>query len=221
MRTRLAIDSPHAIDAAPWTAEERSVLDTLTSPAAIQTFLDGIPYSTDPIYRSPRSVLRDRKAHCFDGAVFAAAALRRLGHRPLIIDLRAWRDDDHVLALHRFDGHVGCVSKSNVSLLRFREPVFRSIRELVMSYFEFYFNVESQKALREYSVPIDLAQFDARGWTHDDAVMDVIATRLDTIHHHTILTPAMIANLTLTDQRTYASCLLGSDDAGLYKPPPE
>ena len=221
MKSRVAIDLPRVADPAPWTAEERAFLGTLSSPAAIQAFLDSIPYSTDPIYRSPRSVMRDRKAHCFDGAVLAAAALRRLGHRPLIIDLRAWRDDDHVLALHSFQGHVGCVSKSNVSLLRFREPVFRSIRELVMSYFEFYFNVESQKALREYSVPVDLSQFDARGWTHDDATMEVIAQRLDTIHHHTLLTPAMIANLTLTDARTYDACLLGSDDAGLYKPAPE
>ena len=221
MQGRLARALPRVVDPAPWTADEQAILDTLTSPAAIQTFLDSIPYSTDKTYRSPSSVLRDRKAHCFDGAVLAAAALRRLGQRPLIIDLRAWRDDDHVLALHRFQGHIGCVSKSNVSLLRFREPVFRTLRELVMSYFEFYFNVESQKALREYSVPIDLSQFDARSWTHDDAVMDTIADRLDTIHHHGLLTEAMIANLTLTDRRTYDACMLGSDDAGLFKPAPE
>lgn len=207
-------------DPAPWTNGELALFADLRSPAAIQTYLDSIPYSTDPIYRSPRSVMRDRKAHCFDGAVLAAAALRRLGHAPVIIDLRAWRDDDHVLAIYRREGHLGAVSKSNVSLLRYREPVFRSLRELVMSYFEFYFNLDKDKALREYSRPVDLRAFDRQGWQHDDAVMDAIAERLDGIHHHAILTPAMIANLAPTDQRTYDACLLGSDDAGLYRPPP-
>ena len=88
-----------------WTPDELAVLDRLTSPAAVQEFLDGIPYSADPIYRSPRSALRDRKAHCFDGALFAAAAFRRLGLPPLLVDLRSVRDDDHILTVFRRHGH--------------------------------------------------------------------------------------------------------------------
>jgi hypothetical protein len=110
--------------------DESSLLETLRSPADIQNFLDVVPYSTEPVYRCPRDVVRDRLAHCFDGAVFAAAALERLGHAPLILDLRAVRDDDHVLANYRQGRHYGALSKSNVVMLRSREPLFRGLREL-------------------------------------------------------------------------------------------
>src|SRR4051794_8386244 len=96
---------------AGWTAEELSMLANLNSPERIQEFLDNTPYSTEPIYRSPRSVLRDRRAHCFDGALIAAAAFRRLGDEPLIVDLRAVRDDDHVIALFTRRNHFGAVAK--------------------------------------------------------------------------------------------------------------
>ena len=109
----------------------------LKTPALIQAFLDETPYSPEERYRCPLSVLRDRKAHCFDGAVFAAAMLRRLGHRPLIVDmLPNGRDDDHMLALFRVDGHLGALAKSNFSGLRYREPIYRTLRELVLSYFD-------------------------------------------------------------------------------------
>jgi len=122
---------------------ERGMISGLTSPARIQAFLDDIAYSTDDFYRCPLRVLRERTAHCFDGAVFAAAALRRLGHPPLILDLLSnGRDDEHLLALFKVDGHWGAVAKSNFVGLRFREPVYRSLRELAMSYFEQYYNIE-------------------------------------------------------------------------------
>src|SRR5438128_1298491 len=107
-----------------WSAQERAVLDRLDSPAAVQAFLDAVPYSTDPIYRSPRSVLRDRRAHCFDGAVFAAAALERLGHAPRLVNMRAFQDDDHVIAIFQRDRRYGAVATSNFVPLRYREPVF-------------------------------------------------------------------------------------------------
>ncbi len=110
----------------------------LDSPAAIQAFLDGLPYSADPFYRCPASVLRDGKAHCFDGALFAAAALRRLGFPPAIVDMLPERDDDHILAIYKVDGHWGAIAKSNFVGLRFREAVYASLRELVMSYFEVF-----------------------------------------------------------------------------------
>ena len=194
------------------------MLDSLADEASIQAYLDSIPYSADPIYRGPASVARDQKAHCFDGAVFAAAALRRLGHRPLIIDLRAVRDDDHVLALFWRDGGLGAISKSNVSTLRFREPLFRTPRELVLSYFDFYYNLDGEKTLREYSRPVDLSRFDRLCWETDDAAMETIAQHLDRVPHTKLLRPEQEAKLAPMDRRTFDAGLLGADYAGLYKP---
>src|SRR6185312_3712718 len=120
-----------------FTAAERRVLQQLRTPERIQRFLDAeVAYNHEPggeTLRSPRRVLRDRTAHCMEGALLAAAALRCHGHPPLLLDLEAVRDDDHVLALFRSHGHWGAIGKSNFSGLRFREPVYRTLRELVMS----------------------------------------------------------------------------------------
>ena len=108
------------------TESERRFISKLTTPAKIQAFLDKLPYSSKSIYRSPLRVLRERVAHCFDGALFAAAALRRLSHPPLILELLPNdRDDDHLLALYKCEGHWGAVAKSNFVGLRFREPIYR------------------------------------------------------------------------------------------------
>jgi hypothetical protein len=209
---------PAARSREPWTPRELRVLGRLSEPVGIQAFLDRIPYSADPVYRSPRSVLRDRKAHCFDGAVFAAAALRRLGHAALLVDMRAIRDDDHIIAVFRRDGHIGAVAKSNFVGLRFREPVFRNLRELMLSYFEDFFNVDREKTLRSYSVPLDLSRFDPLGWETRDGAMDVIAARLDTARHFPLITARQEARLARLDERFYRAGMLGINRAGLYKP---
>src|SRR3990172_7915290 len=143
---------------------ELRVFARLDSPAKIQVFLDNMPYSAEERYRCPRSVLQDRVAHCYDGALFAAAALRRLGHAPLIIDMLAHNDDDHLLALFKRGGHWGAVAKSNFAGLRYREPIYRTLRELVLSYFEQYYNVEGEKTLRGYTLPLNLKPFDRFHW---------------------------------------------------------
>jgi len=120
-----------------FTAAERAVFRRLATPEKIQRFLDELPYNKEPhgdTCRSPRRVLRDRTAHCMEGALFGAAALRMIGHPPLLLDLEAVRDDDHVLAIFRSRGHWGALAKSNYSGLRYREPVYRTLRELAMSY---------------------------------------------------------------------------------------
>jgi hypothetical protein len=188
----------------------------LGSPAAIQAFLDGIANSSDPIYRCPESVLRDRRAHCVDGALFAAFALRRLGDPPLLVDLRAVRDDDHVIALFRRGGRLGAIAKSNTVGLRYREPVYRSLRELAMSYFEFYYNTSGEKTLRSYSTPLDLARLDALDWPSSDDAVTTIVARLDSARHAPLLTRSMIARLSKVDDRLFAACLQGADPAGLY-----
>jgi len=200
------------------TKKQLEVLSGLTSPWEIQRFLDGIPYSSEEIYRSPASVLRDNKGHCFDGALFAAAALRRLGYPPLIVYLIAVRDDDHLLAVYQRNGHWGTVAKSNCAGLRYREPIYRSLRELVMSYFDDYFNTESEKTLRGYTVPIDLSQYDHLNWMASDANLDIIADGLDKRRKFKLLTEDMLANLAPVDKRSHDAGFLGSDWAGLYDP---
>jgi hypothetical protein len=194
------------------------MLDRLADPARIQAFLDRLSYSADPIYRCPRSVLRDRKAHCFDGALFAAAALRRLGHPPLLVDMRAVRDDDHIIAIFRRGEYIGAVAQSNYVGLRYREPVFRTLRELVLSYFEDFFNVDREKTLRAYSRPLDLSRFDALCWETSDEGLGVIASRLDTVRHFPLLSPRQAASLARADERSYRAGTLGINRAGLYKP---
>jgi len=199
--------------------KELRLFSGLSSPAKVQAFLDSIPYSAENVYRSPLSVLRDRKAHCFDGAVFAAAALRQLGHPPLIVDMLAERDDDHLLALYRREGFWGAVAKSNFVGLRFREAIYRNLRELVMSYFEDYYNLKREKTLRSYTRPLNLKAFDKLNWVVSDETLDAIADRLDKIRKIPVLTDRMIAQLSPMDPRSYRAGMLGVNMAGVYKPP--
>jgi len=201
-------------------ARDRRVLARLSTPRAIQDFLDGLDYSTDDFARAPRRVLRDRRAHCLDGAVFAAAALERLGHPALLFDLEAERDDDHVLALFRVDGLWGAVGKSNTSTLRFREAIHRDLRELALSYFEFYYNLNGEKTLRRYSVPLPLARFENRRWRVDDAALPRIEAALYALRHHAIAPRPALRRLTRVDRRVYDAGFLGADPDGLYVPPP-
>ena len=207
-----------ATTAVDWTRDELAVFDGFETPQDVQAFLDTLRYSDDPIYRSPRSVLRDRKAHCFDGALFAAAALERQGFAPRLVDLRAVRDDDHVLAVFQLDGHWGAVAKSNFVGLRWREPVHRTLRELALSYLDAYFNLDYERSLRSFSRPVGLARFDALGWRTNDDGLEAVATALDAAVHTPVLTTAMVARLARVDERTYQAQLLGSNAAGLYRP---
>lgn len=202
------------------TAAQRRAVARLTTPYYIQAFLDELPYSADPFYRCPLRVLRDRVAHCFDGAMFAAAVLRRLGYPPLVLDIVPnERDDDHILALYKRDGCWGAVAKSNFVGLRFREPVYRTLRELVMSYFEVYYNVDREKTLRAYTMPLNLMTFDKFGWMTDDEPLDRIAERLDELRRVPVVTASMAARLSPLDERSYQAGLLGVNEGGLFRPP--
>jgi hypothetical protein len=201
------------------TPAELTLIKGLTNPSQIQTFLDAIPYSPDHFYRCPLRVIRDRKAHCFDGALFAAAMLRRVGYSPLILEmLPNARDDDHLLAVYKQQGCWGAVAKSNFSGLRYRETVYRTLRELIMSYFEQYYNVEREKTLRGYGLPMDLSRYDPQGWEVHDEPLDRIADDLDRQRHYSLLSPAQEANLSLLDERSASAGMSGSVDAGLWKP---
>jgi hypothetical protein len=135
-------------------------------------------------------VLRELKVQCMDGALFAAAALRVQGQKPLILDLEAVQDDDHVLALYRVKGRWGSIARSNYSGLRFREPVFRTVRDLALSYVEDYFNLRREKTLRRYSSPFDLSRFDRIAWMTAEEDLWAIPSYLVGIRHHRLLSPA-------------------------------
>lgn len=202
-----------------WTREERRLLGRLKSPARIQDFLDETTYSSDPFYRSPRRVMAERLAHCADGALFAAAALRELGHRPLIVDLVAERDDDHLLAVFRVRGAWGAVAKSNFVGLRYREPIHRTVRELALSYFESYYNMEGTKSLRAFSRPFDLARFDPLGWRTREEPLEALIGRLDRVHHAPLLSPAQRRTLRPMDRRSFDALMQGVRMDGVYFPP--
>ncbi len=201
-----------------WTKDEIRFLRTLSDPDKIQGFLDTIDYN--PVYecRSPRWVIRKRSAHCFEGALFAAAALQFIGYQPLIIDLKAYNDDDHVIAVFQEDGHWGAVAKSNFTTLRFREPVYRSLRELVMSYFDFYFNIVGDKSLRSYSLPLDLSIFKSRHWTTTDEDLEYIGDKLEKIRHYPVVNKKMIKNLKKASDTMLKAGMMGSNVEGLFKP---
>jgi len=201
----------------PWTREEKEVLDTLKTPEKIQAYLDSIPYNDEITCRSPRRVLRDHKAHCMEGALFAAAALMRIGFPPLLLDLGAVRDDDHVLALIFREGGCGAVAKSNYSGLRYRAPVYRGLRELVMSYFEDYFNPLGERTLRTYSRPLSLTDGIRSDWRTTEEDLDCIGDRLNRQVHYRLLTTAQENDLVPVDGRTLAAGLLGSNPEGLYR----
>lgn len=192
---------------------ELSILRRLRTPEKIQSFLDNeIGYNKEPggaTCRSPRRVLRDRIAHCLEGALFAAAALRVQGCPALLLDLEAVRDDDHVLAIFRRQGHWGAIAKSNYSGLRFREPVYRTLRELAISYFEHYYNLAGEKTLRRYSRPVQLRRFDRLRWMTAEEDLWAIADYLGGIRHTPLLTNPMERRLNRVDARLMAAGKLG------------
>jgi hypothetical protein len=202
-----------------FTPDELAVFSTLATPAKIQAYLDGMPYSEEEIYRCPRQVLSDHKAHCFDGALFAAAALRHIGFPPLVLDMLPvpGRDDDHMLGLYKINGYWGAVAKSNFVGLRYREPIYRTLRELVLSYFEDFYNTAGEKTLRAYTVPLNLQVYDRFNWMVSDASMMEIAHRLEKLRRYTLLTPSMEAGLASVDERFYQAGLSGANWDGLYK----
>jgi hypothetical protein len=200
--------------------EQKAVMHGLTDPVKIQAFLDGVPYSPEDVYRCPLEVLQDRKAHCMDGALFAAAALRRLGYPPLVVDLvpEPGTDDDHMLAIFKQHGHFGAVAKSNYVGLRFREAVYRSLRELVMSYFEQYFNLYGKKTLRFYTRPVNLARFDRVEWMWKPDGLVSIEHYFDAAKQFPAISAEMAAELSGVDPRSLEAGLAGSNPAGLYQP---
>ena len=194
-----------------FTRRELRSLQALRSPAGVQRALDAMPYHLATTAWSPRRVLRERTAHCLEGAIFAAAALRVLGFPPLLLDLEAVQDTDHVIAVYRIEGHWGAIAKSNFSGLRCRAPVYRTLREMVMSYFEDYINLRGDRTLRAHSRPVNLARFDRLhpGWMTSEADLWWIPEHLVEIPHTPVLTPPLERSLFRVDRRTLEAAVVG------------
>lgn len=199
----------HSSNGTSFTAAELRKLRSLKTPYGIQRFLDAMPYHLADSAYSPRRVLRENTSHCFEGALFAAAALRVNGYPPLILDLEAEHDTDHVIAIFRQNGHWGALAKSNYTGCRYREPVYRSLRELAISYFEGYFNLRRERSLRTFSRPVNMARFDHRGWMTSEEPLWYVAEYLFDIHHYRLLTPASEKKLHRLDDRSFRAGCLG------------
>jgi hypothetical protein len=184
-------------------------LRALKTPARIQKFIDALAYQYADTAWSPSRVLRERKGHCLEGALVAAAALRVHGHPPLVMDLESVHDDDHVVALFRARGMWGGIAKSNFAGLRFRPPVYRSLRELALSYFAHYYNLRGEYTLRAYSLPVDLARLDPCRWMTAEEDLWSVAEALIAARHYQLAPDKVTRALPRLDRRSFAAGMHG------------
>jgi hypothetical protein len=191
------------------TPAELRTLRSLKTPVRVQKFVDAIEYQYSDTAGSSRRVLRERKGHCMEGAMLAAAALRVNGYPPLLMDLEAVHDDDHVLALYREHGLWGAVAKSNFAGLRFRAPVYRTVRELALSYVEHYYNLRGERTLRAYSVPVNLASLDSKGWMTSEEDVWCVVDKLIAAKHYPLYPDKVARSLPRLDRRSFEAGMHG------------
>ena len=200
---------PSSRDGFGLAAEDLRALRALKTPVRIQQFIDGLEYQYADTAWSPARVLREGKGHCLEGALVAAAALRIQGHPPLLMDLEAVHDDDHVVAIYRERGLWGGIAKSNFAGLRFRAPVYRTLRELALSYFEHYYNLRGQRTLRSYSMPVNLARLDHRHWMTAGEDVWCVAEALIAARHFALFHGKVARLLPRLDRRSFEAGMHG------------
>jgi len=190
-------------------AKNLRVLRALKTPARIQQFIDALQYQYADTAWSPQRVLRERKGHCLEGALLAAAALRLNGHPPLLMDLEGVRDDDHVVAIYRERGLWGSIAKSNFAGLRFRAPVYRTLRELALSYFEHYYNLRGERTMRSYSMAVNLARLDSRHWMTSEEDVWCVPELLIAARHYPLFPGKVARALPRLDRRSFEAGMHG------------
>lgn len=189
-----------------YTKEEIKLFKKLNTPQKIQDFLNVLPFNFEKngdTCMSPRMVIKEKKAHCIEGAIFAAAVLEFHGYKPYLMDLRSIKkpyDDDHVVAVFRKFGCFGAISKTNHCVLRYREPIYKTERELAVSFFHEYFLNNGKKTLREYSDLFDLNYFNKLHWRTSSENLLTISFYLDKIKHHKLLSLSQVKNLRQADK---------------------
>ena len=186
-----------------FTAKEKALFKKLNTPAKVQDFINTIPINFErdgvDVVKSPIHTLRQNSAHCIEGAILAAYILSLHGHKPLLMHLGATKkDQDHVVALFKQDGYWGAISKTNHAVLRYREPVYKTLRELALSYFHEYSTDDGVKTLRTYSEPLDLGTFE-KEWVTLDEDLWGIDQELDRIKHYEIAPKSTMRKLRRTD----------------------
>ena len=191
-------------------AKDLRTLRALKTPAKIQKFIDALTYQYEDTAGSPKRTLRERKGHCLEGALVAAAALRVNGHAPLLMDLEGVRDDDHVVALYRERGLWGGIAKSNYAGLRFRAPVYRTLRELAMSYFEHYYNLRGERTMRAYSTKVNLARLDNKDWMTSEEDVWCVPELLIVARHYPLFPDKVARDLPRLDRRSFEAGKYGS-----------
>jgi hypothetical protein len=191
------------------TPQSLRTLRALKTPTKIQKFIDAIDYQYADTAMSPQRVLNERKGHCLEGALLAAAALRVNGHPPLLMDLESVRDDDHVLALYREHGLWGSIAKSNFAGLRFRAPVYRTLRELALSYVDHYYNLRGERTLRAYSAAVNLARLDHLHWMTSDEDVWCVPELLIAARHYPLFPDKVARALPRLDRRSFEAGMHG------------
>ena len=189
--------------------ENLRTLRALKTPARIQKFVDALPYQYADTALSPQRALRERKGHCLEGALLAAAALRINGYPPLLMDLEAVHDDDHVVAVYREGGLWGSIAKSNFAGLRFRAPIYRTLRELALSYFEHYYNLRGERTLRSYSRPVNLERLDNRDWMTSEDDVWCVPEQLIAARHYPLFPDKVGRALPRLDRRSFEAGMHG------------
>ena len=192
-----------------FTPAELRTLGALKTPVLIQRFLDGLDYKYAHSAGSPRRTLRERAGHCLEGALVAAAALRVQGRPPLVMYLESVRDDDHLIAVYRENGLFGAVAKSNFAGLRFRAPVYRTPRELALSYFEHYYNMRGERTLRAYSLPTDLSRLDGHEWMTAEEDVWCVQELFNRARMFPLIPAKTAATLPRLDKRSFQAGLHG------------
>jgi hypothetical protein len=199
-----------------WTSKERRILAGLRTPAHIQQFLDEMDYDDEGGGDSPRVVMRTGKAQCFSGSMFAAAALRELGHPPRLLYFDAVSDDGHCLAIYERGGLWGAIAKSNFTTLRSREPVYPYL-SLGLSYFDGFFNVYGKRTMRSFTDPVELEPFEPRGWRFSEQELLYIDRAIDRAPRAWVLPRRSIKQVSKVSEQLRVSGLLGSKAAGLWR----
>jgi len=221
-KSKIAASSVENKYAHKFTKQEEAVLKKLSTPTKIQEFIDTLGYDGADAYFSVRSTLRTRKAHCMGGALIAACALERLGYGPpRVMGIDAENDDSHAIAVYQRNGYWGAVAKSNFTLIRSRDPVYRTIRELMMSYFSFYFNTKRQMSMTAYSGPFNVNKSgDSWKYAHGSIGEDLEAFDDEDITPWIPVRPPGMKqkHFGLASKHVLKAGLLGSNPAGLYKP---
>ncbi len=190
-------------------ARELRSLRALKTPARIQKFVDALEYKYADTAGSPLRTLRERKGHCLEGAMVAAAALRVNSYPPLLMDLESVRDDDHVVALYRENGLWGGIAKSNFAGLRFRAPVYRTLRELALSYFEQYYNLRGERTLRSYSGAVNLERLDHLHWMTSEEEVWCVPELLIAARHYPLFPDKVARALPRLDRRSFEAGMHG------------